>query len=82
MMPVVTLSIPPTLSTSIFISLALKKIKMTIFHSQCETSEIFLGEWMEKRGIRHEIVLATKVIIHLSPAYMSKLTNLFSIPQT
>ena len=28
---------------------------------QDESSEEFLGEWMEKRGIRDQIVLATKV---------------------
>lgn len=28
--------------------------------SQDETSEEFLGEWMEKRGIRDQIVVATK----------------------
>lgn len=29
--------------------------------SQDETSEKFLGEWMETRGVRDQIVLATKV---------------------
>ena len=29
-------------------------------HSQDESSEEFIGEWMEKRGIRNEIILATK----------------------
>ena len=28
---------------------------------QDESSEEFLGEWMEKRGIRHQMVIATKV---------------------
>ena len=31
--------------------------------SQDETSEIFIGEWMEKRGIRDQVVIATKVSI-------------------
>jgi hypothetical protein len=30
-------------------------------YSQDETSEIFIGEWMEMRGIRDQIVVATKV---------------------
>lgn len=29
--------------------------------SQDESSEEFLGEWMETRGIRDQIVIATKV---------------------
>ena len=29
--------------------------------SQDETSEIFIGEWAEKRGIRDQLVIATKV---------------------
>ena len=28
---------------------------------QDETSEMFIGEWMESRGIRDQIVIATKV---------------------
>ena len=28
---------------------------------QDESSEEFIGEWMETRGIRHELVIATKV---------------------
>lgn len=38
---------------------------------QDESSEQFLGEWMEKRGIRDQIVLATKVGHHptLSPHF-------------
>lgn len=32
-----------------------------MYHSQDETSEIFIGEWMEKRGIRDQLVIATKV---------------------
>ena len=32
--------------------------------SQDETSEIFIGEWMEKRGIRDQMVVATKVSRH------------------
>jgi aryl-alcohol dehydrogenase-like predicted oxidoreductase len=30
--------------------------------SQDESQEIFLGEWMEKRGIRDQLVITTKVI--------------------
>ncbi len=29
--------------------------------SQDETSEEFIGEWVEKRGIRDQVVIATKV---------------------
>ena len=29
--------------------------------SQDETSETFIGEWAEKRGIRDQLVIATKV---------------------
>lgn len=34
---------------------------MLWYSSQDETSEIFIGEWIEKRGVREQIVLATKV---------------------
>ena len=34
---------------------------------QDESSEEFIGEWMEKRGIRDQIVLATKVRLMLPP---------------
>ena len=34
---------------------------LTAENSQDETSELFIGEWMEQRGIRDQIVLATKV---------------------
>jgi aryl-alcohol dehydrogenase-like predicted oxidoreductase len=30
--------------------------------SQDETSEIFIGEWAEKRNIRDQLVIATKVL--------------------
>lgn len=33
-----------------------------IIYSQSESSEEFLGEWIEQRGIRDEIIIATKVI--------------------
>ena len=33
-------------------------------YSQDDSSEAFIGEWAEKRGIRDQLVLATKV--HLS----------------
>ena len=32
-----------------------------MFDSQDETSEQFIGEWMETRGIRDQMVIATKV---------------------
>ncbi|KAK7682675.1 hypothetical protein QCA50_014058 [Cerrena zonata] len=32
---------------------------------QCQTSEMFIGEWMERRNIRHEIVIATKYTTNL-----------------
>ena len=32
-----------------------------MLNSQDETSEEFIGEWMETRGIREQIVVATKV---------------------
>ena len=32
------------------------------FPSQDETSEQFIGEWAEKRGIRDQLFIATKVI--------------------
>lgn len=34
--------------------------------SQDESSEEFIGEWMETRGIRDQIVLATKVRLSVS----------------
>lgn len=34
--------------------------------SQDESSEEFIGEWMETRGIRDQIVLATKVRLSIS----------------
>jgi aryl-alcohol dehydrogenase-like predicted oxidoreductase len=30
--------------------------------SQDESSEIFIGEWAERRGIRDQLVIATKVL--------------------
>ena len=35
--------------------------------SQDESSEAFIGEWAEKRGIRDQLVIATKVILGFSP---------------
>lgn len=35
---------------------------LPVHYSQDETSEEFLGEWMESRGNRDQIVLATKVV--------------------
>ena len=34
--------------------------------SQEETSEAFIGEWAEKRGIRDQLVIATKVLLNCS----------------
>ena len=31
-------------------------------NSQEETSEMFIGEWAESRGIRDQLIIATKVI--------------------
>ena len=31
-------------------------------YSQDETSEMFIGEWAESRGIRDQLIIATKVI--------------------
>ena len=38
----------------------------TCEYSQDETSELFIGEWMEKRGIRDQLVIATKVCLRRS----------------
>ena len=32
-----------------------------VFHSQDESSETFIGEWAEARGIRDQLFIATKV---------------------
>lgn len=34
---------------------------LTRYYSQDESSEEFIGKWMEARGIRDQIVLSTKV---------------------
>jgi aryl-alcohol dehydrogenase-like predicted oxidoreductase len=36
--------------------------------SQDETSEAFIGEWAEKRGIREQLVIATKVLYPIPSA--------------
>ena len=41
--------------------LSLYGILIGIAYSQDETSEMFIGEWAEKRGIRDQLVIATKV---------------------
>jgi hypothetical protein len=38
-------------------------------YSQDETSEMFIGEWMEKRGNREQMVVATKVSA-LPPSFL------------
>ena len=42
----------------------------TASNYQDGTSEMFIGEWLEERGIRDQIVIATKVCIHCSWGYM------------
>jgi aryl-alcohol dehydrogenase-like predicted oxidoreductase len=41
--------------------MTLKIASETLLISQDETSEAFIGEWAEKRGIRDQLVIATKV---------------------
>jgi len=45
----------------VFYRVALALPHFFLFRSQDETSEEFLGEWMESRKNRDQIVLATKV---------------------
>ena len=42
----------------------------TASNYQDGTSEMFIGEWLEERGIRDQMVIATKVCIHFSWGYM------------
>jgi aryl-alcohol dehydrogenase-like predicted oxidoreductase len=42
--------------------------------SQDETSEAFIGEWAEKRGIRDQLVIATKVLSHFFYLYLRTLS--------
>lgn len=58
-MLVVTLSIPQTTS-ELWLDFVLVSHCSYSYNSQDETSEQFIGEWMEKRGNRDQIVLATK----------------------
>ena len=37
----------------------------TLMYSQDETSEMFIGEWAESKGIRDQLVIATKVVIYM-----------------
>ncbi|KAF9067232.1 NADP-dependent oxidoreductase domain-containing protein [Rhodocollybia butyracea] len=47
---------------------------------QNESSEEFIGEWMEKRGIRDQLVIATKYTTCYKPASLKKLrTNYIDI---
>ena len=39
---------------------------MVFIHSQDESSEIFIGEWAEERGIRDQLFIATKVGANLN----------------
>ena len=41
--------------------------KLTFDSSQDETSEEFIGEWAEKRGIRDQLVIATKASVDFAP---------------
>ena len=43
------------------VGLSSNKINHAKFNSQDESSEEFIGEWAEKRGIRDQLVIATKV---------------------
>lgn len=47
-----------------------------LFDSQDESSEEFIGEWMEKRGVRKQIVLATKVSRPFLRQLDSRLTSI------
>ena len=44
--------------------------------SQDETSEMFIGEWAEKRGIRDQLVIATKVENIRTPTTCARLTRI------
>ena len=57
----VTSLIPPTYSEYIFLVDCSTPLRINIQHSQNESSEMFIGEWMETRGIRDQMVIATKV---------------------
>lgn len=49
-----------------FLDLRILILKLFI-DSQDETSEMFVGEWAEKRGIRDQLFIATKVrLAHLN----------------
>ena len=36
---------------------------LTVCYSQDQSSEEFIGEWAEQRGVRDQLVIATKVTI-------------------
>ena len=44
----------------------LTSVALTAMASQDETSELFIGEWMELRGVRSQMVVATKVRVNPS----------------
>ena len=46
--------------------------------SQDETSEAFIGEWAEKRGIRDQLVIATKVRFIVPLFFIDMLLTSFS----
>ena len=53
-------------------------LTLTAF-SQDETSEMFIGEWAEARGIRDQLFIATKVgfLINANDDYPETLTYFF-----
>lgn len=51
-------------------------------YSQDETSELFIGEWAEKRGIRDQLVIATKAGIYPTILLTILIRALISIRRT
>ena len=56
-------------------------LKSDRFRSQDGSSEMFIGEWMEVRGIREQIVVATKVG-YLSQAAAGNFKSLLTLLMT
>jgi hypothetical protein len=56
-----TSSTPPTTSTSLERVELWSPWTLMGINSQDETSEMFIGEWAEQRGIRDQLFIATKV---------------------
>lgn len=61
--PVATSSILPITSKCQILLTQFEHLWLHVPNSQDESSEEFIGEWIEKRGIRDQIVIATKVDI-------------------